>query len=169
MHLSIVTAVWNRADTVADAVQGLRTQDWTDWEQVVQDGGSPDGTLQVLDGLLGHRAYLESGVDAGLYDAVNRGPARTTCEVVGLLHSDDLYAAPDILSSVAAVLKNPGIDAVYGDLLYVARTDTLRVARTLRSQPFSPALLRRGWMPPTCLRQTAEVGDIRPRCPDANA
>lgn len=148
MLLSIVTAVWNRADTVADAMKSLRAQDWPHWEHVVQDGGSTDGTLDVLDRLSDHRTRLESGRDAGLYDAINRGIARTTGEVVGLLHSDDLYAAPDILSSVAAAFEDPAVDAVYGDLLYVSRSDTSRVVRTWRSQPFQPALLRRGWMPP---------------------
>lgn len=148
MLLSIVTAVYNRADTVADAVQSLRSQDWSDWEHVVQDGGSTDGTLDVLAGHADHRTRLVTGRDSGLYDAINRGLARTTGEVVGLLHSDDLYAAPDILSSVAAAFEDPGVDAVYGDLLYVSRTDTSRVIRTWRSQGFRPALLRRGWMPP---------------------
>jgi len=148
MLLSIVTAVWNRADTVADAVHSLRSQDWSDWEHVVQDGGSTDGTLEVLAEHADHRTRLESGRDGGLYDAINRGLARSTGEVVGLLHSDDLYAAPDILSSVAAAFEDPEVDAVYGDLLYVARADTSKVIRTWHSRPFRPALLRRGWMPP---------------------
>src|SRR3712207_566815 len=110
MLFSIVTAVWNRADTVADAVQSLRSQDWTDWEHVVQDGGSTDGTLEVLAEHSDHRTRLVSGRDAGLYDAINRGLARTTGEVVGLLHSDDLYAAPDILSSVANAFEDSEVD-----------------------------------------------------------
>ncbi|EYD75072.1 Glycosyl transferase, family 2 [Rubellimicrobium mesophilum DSM 19309] len=148
MLISIVTAVWNRADTVAEAVRSLHAQDWSEWEHVVQDGGSTDGTLGVLQGLADDRTRLVSERDAGLYDAINRGLARTTGDVVGLLHSDDLYAAPDILSSVAKAFEDPEVDAVYGDLLYVSRADTSKVIRTWRSQPFRPALLRRGWMPP---------------------
>ena len=148
MLISIVTAVWNRADTVADAVASLRSQTWTDWEHVIQDGGSTDGTLEVLAGLGDHRSRLETGRDAGLYDAINRGFARATGEVIGLLHSDDLYAAPDILALVAQAFEDPGVDAVYGDLLYVARNDPSRVIRTWRSGPFRPGMLRRGWMPP---------------------
>lgn len=148
MLISIVTAVWNRADTVAEAVASLRSQGWADWEHVIQDGGSTDGTLEALAGLSDHRTRLVTGRDGGLYDAINRGFARATGEVIGLLHSDDLYAAPDILGLVAEAFADPAVDAVYGDLLYVARADAARVIRTWRSGPFRPAMLRRGWMPP---------------------
>ncbi|WP_210530259.1 glycosyltransferase family 2 protein [Rubellimicrobium arenae] len=147
MLISVVTAVFNRADTVGDAVESLRSQTWTDWEHVIQDGASRDGTLEVLEGLSDHRTRLESGKDGGIYDALNRAFVRTSGEVVGLLHSDDLFAAPDILESVAAAFADPEVDAVYGDLLYVARDNPDRVIRTWTSQPFRPALLRRGWMP----------------------
>lgn len=148
MLMSVVTAVYNRADTVGEAVESLRSQTWTDYEHVIQDGGSTDGTLDVLGRLADERTRLVSGRDSGIYDALNRGLARTTGEVVGLLHSDDLYAAPDILARVAAAFADPAVDAVYGDLVYVARNDPSRVIRTWRSRPFTPALLRRGWMPP---------------------
>ncbi|TNC52301.1 glycosyltransferase [Rubellimicrobium rubrum] len=148
MLISIITAIYNRADTVGDAAQSLRAQTWTDYEHVIQDGGSTDGTLQVLDGLADERTRLQTGRDSGIYDALNRALARTTGEVVGLLHSDDLLAAPDILASVAQAFEDPSVDAVYGDLLYVSRSDPSKVIRTWASQPFHPALLRRGWMPP---------------------
>lgn len=144
MLISVVTAVYNRADTVGEAVESLRSQTWTDYEHVIQDGGSTDGTLDVLGRLSDERTRLVSGRDSGIYDALNRGLARTTGEVVGLLHSDDLYAAPDILAHVAAAFADPAVDAVYGDLVYVARNDPSRVIRTWRSRPFAPALLRRG-------------------------
>lgn len=148
MLLSIVTAVRDRADTVAEAVGSLRGQSWTDYEHVVQDGDSTDGTLEILRRLDDGRMRLESGPDGGIYDALNRGLARTRGEVVGLLHSDDLFAAPDILSDVAGAFADPRVDAAYGDLLYVARDDPSRVIRTWRSRPFDPSLLGQGWMPP---------------------
>lgn len=148
MLLSIVTAVLNRADTLGEAVASLHGQTWPQWEHVVQDGGSSDGTLELLARLHDPRAKLESGPDAGIYDALNRALARCSGEVVGLLHSDDIYAAPDILESVARAFGDPRVDAVYGDLLYVARSDPGRVVRRWHSEPFRPDLLARGWMPP---------------------
>lgn len=148
MLLSIVTAVYDRADTVAESIQSLRQQTWSDYEHIVQDGGSTDGTLTILQELADHRTWIESGRDAGLYDALNRGIARTKGEVIGLLHSDDLYASAEVLSDVAKAFADPRVDAVYGNLLYVSRNDPSRVIRTWRSRPFDPSLLQRGWMPP---------------------
>ncbi|WP_176559381.1 glycosyltransferase [Rubellimicrobium roseum] len=80
MHLSIVTAVYNRADTIADAVRSLREESLTDWGHVVQDGASTDGTLDVLAGLADGRTCVKSGRDGGICDALNRSlpapPAR---------------------------------------------------------------------------------------------
>lgn len=148
MLMSIVTAVYNRADTVGEAVASLRAQSFADWEHVVQDGGSQDATLEVLRAQADARMRLETGRDGGIYDALNRAFARTRGEVIGLLHSDDLLAGPEVLADVARAFADPAVDAVYGDLLYVAREDPSRVIRTWRSGPFRPALLRRGWMPP---------------------
>jgi glycosyltransferase len=102
----------------------------------------------VLARVADDRSHVVSEPDEGLYDALNKGLARTSGEVVGLLHSDDLYAAPDVLACVMEAFADPGVDAVYGDLKYVAKDDPGRTIRTWRSRPFSPALLRRGWMPP---------------------
>ncbi|MBP1804845.1 glycosyltransferase family 2 protein [Rubellimicrobium aerolatum] len=147
MLISVVTAVLDRAGTVGDAVESLRAQTWEDWEHVVQDGGSRDGTLGVIGRLADPRTRLESRRDGGIYPALNRAFARATGEVVGLLHSDDLFAAPDVLETVAAAFADPAVDAVYGDLLYVVRDDPSRVVRTWTSRPFHRRLLRRGWMP----------------------
>jgi len=64
------------------------------------------------------------------------------------MHSDDLYADENVLADVAAAFADPQIDAVYGDLDYVAQDDTSRVIRRWRSGAYSPELLHRGWMPP---------------------
>ena len=148
MLISVVTAVWNRADTVGGAVASVQGQTHAEVEHVVQDGGSTDGTVAAVERAADHRTRLVSETDGGIYDAINRGIGRATGEVIGLMHSDDLFAAPDILERVAAAFADPQVDAVYGDLDYVAAADTARVIRRWRSAPFTPALLARGWMPP---------------------
>jgi glycosyltransferase len=147
MLISIVSAVFNRAEFIGDAVESLLSQTWSQWEHVVQDGGSTDGTLEVLQGISDERTQLVSGRDSGIDDALNRGFLRARGDVIGLLHSDDLFAAPDVLEAVAEAFQDPDVDAVYGDLLYVAKSDHSRVIRTWTSEPFRPALLKRGWMP----------------------
>jgi glycosyltransferase len=94
------------------------------------------------------RATLVSEPDHGIYDALNKGLVRASGDVVGLMHSDDSFADESVLALVAAAFSDPLVDAVYGDLEYVAKADTSRVIRRWQSGEFSAARLAWGWMPP---------------------
>lgn len=146
--ISVVTAVFNREKTIAEAIGSVAAQDHPDVEHVIQDGGSQDGTLDVIRGVAGPQVSLQSAPDGGIYDGINKGIARTTGDIVGLMHSDDLFAAPDVLSTVAKAMADPAVDGVYGDLDYVAADDVSRIIRKWRSGVYAPSRLRTGWMPP---------------------
>jgi glycosyltransferase len=148
MKISVITATWNCAETVGDCLASLAGQSYAAREHILIDGGSSDGTMDVLNAHRAGLAVLVSEPDAGIYDALNKGIARATGEVVGFLHADDVYADGDVLARVAAAFADPGVDAVYGDLVYVAKEDTSRVIRYWRSGAYRPARLRLGWMPP---------------------
>lgn len=148
MHISIITAVYNRRSTLGEALDSLHGQSHGAVEHVVVDGGSTDGTLELLRERARPGAVILSEPDDGIYDALNKGLARATGEVVGLLHSDDMFAGPDILARVAEAFSDEDVLAVYGDLHYVAREDPARVVRYWRSGEFHPGRLRYGWMPP---------------------
>lgn len=150
LKISVVTAVFDRELTVADAVRSVAAQDYGNVEHVIQDGASRDGTLAAIEAVAGPGVRIESARDGGIYDGINKGIARTTGDVVGLLHSDDFFADDRVLSRVAQAMQDPDIDGVYGDLDYVSGTDkgTARVVRKWRSGAYTPARLRHGWMPP---------------------
>lgn len=148
MTISIITAVYNRQSTIADAMRSLQAQRIADLEHVIQDGGSTDGTVDLVHSLADARTRIESDRDTGIYDALNKGIARATGDVIGLLHSDDLFAHDQVLARVAEAFDRGDIDGVYGDLEYVAKDDPSRVIRYWQSEPYRPALLKRGWMPP---------------------
>lgn len=148
MKISVVTAVYNRAATVGDALASVQSQTYQNLEHVLQDGGSTDGTLDILERHDDPRMVLTSERDDGIYDAINRGKARATGDVVGLMHSDDIFAHDGVLEQVAEAFSDPEIDCVYGDLQYVAADDTTRVIRHWTSGAFSRDQLTRGWMPP---------------------
>ncbi|TNF63403.1 MAG: glycosyltransferase, partial [Rhodobacteraceae bacterium] len=80
--------------------------------------------------------------------AINRGIERATGEVIGLMHSDDVFADDEVLASVAETLARTGADGVYGDLDYVSARDPSRRIRRWRSGGYDARSLRRGWMPP---------------------
>ena len=146
MHLSIITVTYNSLHTLKDAYASLCAQTFAQWEWVVQDGGSCDGTQQWLESLADARISLVSEKDNGIYDALNKAVRRAKGEWIGLLHSDDLYPNNDVLQEVVAAMD--GNDAIYGDLKYVQASDTQQVLRHWKAGAFEPALLRKGWMPP---------------------
>ena len=146
MHLSIITVTYNSLHTLKDAYASLCVQTFAQWEWVVQDGGSSDGTQQWLESLDDARISLVSEKDNGIYDALNKAVRRAKSEWIGLLHSDDLYPNNNVLQEVVAAME--GHDAIYGDLKYVQASDTQQVLRHWKAGTFEPALLRKGWMPP---------------------
>lgn len=148
LKISVVTITFNCAATIADCLASVASQQGVRHEHVVIDGASRDGTLDCLQRHRDQLAVLVSEPDAGLYDALNKGIARCTGDVVGFLHADDLYAGPEVLASVAAAFADERVDAVYGDLQYVSQHDPGHVVRHWRSTPFTRRRLEWGWMPP---------------------
>jgi glycosyltransferase involved in cell wall biosynthesis len=148
LKISVITATYNCAAVVADCLASVAGQTHDDVEHVVIDGASTDGTSDVLQAHRDLLAVLVSEPDGGIYDALNKGIARASGEVVGLLHADDVYADGEVLARVAEAFAHPEVDAVYGDLVYVSKSDPNRVIRYWSAGAFSPARLRRGWMPP---------------------
>ena len=148
LRISVITAVYNRADTIDDALDSVQSQTWPSVEHIIIDGASTDGTGARLVARADQFATLLSEPDQGIYDALNKGIARATGDVVGFLHSDDVYAHPDVLARIAEAFADPAVQAVYGDLEYVAQNDLQRVIRHWHSGRCTSARLAWGWMPP---------------------
>lgn len=123
-------------------------QSYSNREHVVIDGASRDGTLAVLQARRSQLAVLVSEPDSGIYDALNKGIAHASGEVLGFLHADDVYATPDVLAHVAQAFTDPAVCAIYGDLQYVRKDDPSQVVRQWQSSPFTLRRLAWGWMPP---------------------
>ncbi len=145
--ISIITAVFNGARTIEGCIQSIVGQSLPP-EHIVVDGGSTDGTLEIARRHVRGAAKVVSGPDRGIYDAMNRGIALASGEVVGILNADDFYPASDILEKVAAFFADPTVDACYGDLNYVRETNTEKVVRRWRSGAYDAKRFYQGWMPP---------------------
>jgi len=148
MRFSIITAVWNRAGTIGEAMQSLQAQRFCSWEHLVQEGYSWGGTLAAIRSLAYAQTSLESAPDDGIYDALNKGIRRARGEIIGLLHSDDLFEHQEVLKHISEVFEQSDIDGIYGDLVYVAKDDSEKVIRYWRAGEYNFTSLRRGWMPP---------------------
>lgn len=148
MNITIITAVYNRAETIGQALESVAAQDYRDVEHIVIDGASTDGTLVEIKNRARPGMRVISEPDEGIYDALNKGIAAATGDVVGLMHSDDFFAYSDVLSDVAHSFEDTGADAVYGDLDYVSASDPGKIIRSWKSGAFSRRKIARGWMPP---------------------
>lgn len=148
MKISVITATYNCAKTLRTTLESLAAQTHSDIEHLVMDGGSADDTMDLVKGWTAHQLIWESCKDKGIYDALNKGIAKASGEIIGFLHADDVLQDSRVLEKIATAFEDPAVQAVYGDLVYVAQEDLTKVIRTWRSAPFHVRLLRLGWMPP---------------------
>lgn len=145
--VSIITVVRNNVRTLASTIESVRAQTYSPIEHIIIDGGSTDGTLDVIERYRAGFAVVISEPDRGIYDAMNKGVARATGDIVGTLNADDFYADPHVIETVVRTMRE-GVDVVWGDLDYVGSEDASRVIRHWRSSPYTTGKFRRGWMPP---------------------
>ncbi|WP_017729777.1 glycosyltransferase family 2 protein [Nafulsella turpanensis] len=148
MKISVVTVVYNNINTIRETIESVLGQDYPDLEYIIVDGASTDGTLELVKGYGSRISRFISEPDKGLYDAINKGIKLASGDVVGLLHSDDLFYHSGVVSKIAKAFQQNAVDSVYADLHYVAQHDTLRVVRDWRSGEYKRNRFQRGWMPP---------------------
>lgn len=150
MKISIVTATYNSAATIKDTFNSVIAQTYNDIEYIVVDGLSKDNTLDIIkeyEPLFGGKMKWISEKDKGLYDAMNKGIAMATGDVVGILNSDDFYTSTDILQLVADSMQDSEVDAIYGDIHFVNDDNLDKCVRYYSSHIFRRGLMRYGLMP----------------------
>jgi glycosyltransferase involved in cell wall biosynthesis len=147
MTVSIITATFNSAATVAETMQCIADQDYPDIEHLIVDGGSTDQTLDIVR-KYPHAQRVISEKDEGIYDAMNKGITLAKGDIIGILNSDDVYVSRRVISRVVQVFEDPAIQACYADLQYVHPVVSGRIVRTWKSGYFRLASFYWGWMPP---------------------
>lgn len=148
MKFSIVTAVFNREKSIAQAMACLQRQSYGCFEHIVVDGKSTDNTLAIVKEIADARTTVISEPDSGIYDAINKGIAASKGDVIGLLHSDDCFADEQVLERIAKKFSENRYDIVYGDLEYVRDDAKESVVRRWKAGDFRRSQLKMGWMPP---------------------
>lgn len=148
MKISIITIAYNSGHSIADAINSVLAQTYPDIEYIIVDGKSKDQTVEIVKSYGDRIAKFVSEPDKGIYDALNKGIRMATGDVVGFMHSDDLFASNEIIAKVAGIFQQQEVDSIYGDLQYVYKNDTTKVLRYWKSGKFSRTKLKLGWMPP---------------------
>jgi glycosyltransferase involved in cell wall biosynthesis len=148
MRVSIITITYNSAETIEDTIQSVLSQDYSSIEYIVVDGASSDRTMEIVERYKGRISKVISERDKGIYDAMNKGVALATGDVIGILNSDDFYADNHVISDIVRTMNSVKSDACYADLVYVDRLETNKVIRSWKSGEYHHGDFLRGWMPP---------------------
>lgn len=148
MKVSIITAVYNNKTYLQDAIDSVYNQSYKNIEHIIVDGNSNDGTIDLIKKNENKISKWLSENDKGIYDALNKGLKLATGDLIGFLHSDDIYASNEIIETIVNKIKKSNSDSIYGDLLYVSKNDTNNIIRFWKSKNFHYKLLKKGWMPP---------------------
>jgi glycosyltransferase involved in cell wall biosynthesis len=115
--ISVITPCFNSIHTIRETIESVRGQDYKNWEHIVIDGGSTDGTLEVLKEY--PHLFWVSEKDRGHYHAMNKGIQRATREIVNILNADDCYREGTLGKVAVAFQKHSDWDGLFGDVRFV--------------------------------------------------
>lgn len=148
MKVSIITAVYNGVRTIEDCIKSVAGQTYSNIEHIIIDGGSTNGTLDIIKKYSDRIACWISEPDNGIYDVMNKGIRVAAGDVVGILNSDYVYANDSVIETVVKTFSENKTDSCYGDLVYVNRNDIDKIVRHWKACDFYKERFRKGWMPP---------------------
>lgn len=147
--ISLVTVCFNNAETIEDTILSVAAQKYPHLEYIIVDGLSTDNTLEIVRKHTDLLSLSISEKDTGIYDAMNKGIACCTGDIIGLINADDILADDAVLQRISSLFsEHPEIQACYGDLCYVQSDDLTKVVRYWRSHSYRRGLFRKGWVPP---------------------
>jgi len=148
MLISVITVCYNAEQTIAHSLRSVAEQGFGQLEHVVIDGGSTDGTVDLVKRHGARVSTLISERDGGIYDAMNRGLRSARGEFALFLNADDQYADRNCVADLAHALADSGAESAFGDIAYVRDDAGLTPVRHWKSGPYLRGAFARGWAPP---------------------
>jgi glycosyltransferase involved in cell wall biosynthesis len=146
LKISLITVVYNAQSSIKRCIESVLAQSYKNIEYIIIDGGSTDGTLQIIEQYKPYITFFLSETDKGIYDAMNKGIKLATGDVIGTLNSDDFFTDSDVLNHIVKAFEQNKTDIVYGDLDYIDMEG--KIIRKWRSGAYKEGLFNWGWMPP---------------------
>ncbi len=153
MKVTLITATYNSELLIEACLQSVADQSYDNIEHIVIDGASSDNTLGIVKSFSSVSKVI-SEPDNGIYDALNKGIAAATGDIIGFLHSDDILFDNNTINNIVDAFISQELylqqqpDVVYGDLIYTDRENTTKILRYWKSLPYKISRLKKGWMPP---------------------
>lgn len=125
----------------------VMNQHYKNIEHIIIDGGSTDGTLEIINKYNEHITNWISEKDRGMYEAINKGLKMASGDVIGILNSDDILAAEDVIGEIVQCFNDKKVDSIYGDLVYVEQDNSQKVIRYWKGSSYKRYRFNYGWMP----------------------
>jgi glycosyltransferase len=148
MRVSIITVCYNSENFLSDTIRSVLAQTHPDIEYIIVDGQSEDNTVEIIKSFGPKITKWISEPDKGLYDALNKGIALATGDLVGFLHSDDIFADNNVIEKVVESMAHVKADAVYGDIRFVDQINVQKLLTNRKSGKYHLWKLYLGWSPP---------------------
>ena len=117
--VSIITPSFNQAKFLRETIDSVLSQDFPNLEYIIIDGGSSDGSLEIIQEYENRLSYWESTPDKGQTDAINKGFARAKGKYLAWLNSDDVYLPGAVSEAVGYLEEHPGVGMVYSDCTFI--------------------------------------------------
>jgi len=146
VKISIITVCFNSSKTIEKTFQSIKNQSYQNIEHIVVDGGSSDDTLKIIKNYNSCISNYISESDKGLYDAMNKGIALATGDIIGILNSDDVFSDVFVLENIAKFHEENDIDASIGNITQF--NESGKTVRKYSSKNWTPENLKIGFMPP---------------------
>ncbi len=146
-RISIITVCYNSINTIRDTIDSVLKQTYKNIEYIIIDGGSTDGTVELVTSYGKNVNKFISEPDRGMYNALNKGLKIASGDIVGILNSDDFFTNDRIIELVADEFRQKELEAVYGDVQFVRPSDKTKVVRYYSSKQFNPGKFKFGFMP----------------------
>lgn len=146
MKISIITVCFNSEKTIEKTIQSVLAQTHFDCQYIVIDGASKDNTIEIIKKYENKIFKWISEPDKGLYDAMNKGIALATGNIIGILNSDDTFYSNTVLAEIAAFHDKNRIEASVGNVIQHKKNG--KVVRVYSSKFWAPDKLKIGFMPP---------------------
>ena len=134
-RITVVTPSYNQGRFIEATIQSVLGQGYPNLEYIIMDGGSTDGSVDIIRRYEKHFAYWTSGRDEGASDAIAKGFSKATGTILAYLNSDDLYL-PGSLKAIAEAMNNPAVDVAYGNMYWIDMDG--KVLGEQRQTPFMP-------------------------------
>ena len=146
--VTIITACFNAQSTIEHTLNSVKKQSYQNIEHILVDGGSTDKTLQIIQEHISPNTIVISESDEGIYDAFNKGLAKSSGQIIGFLNADDQFANDEVIAELVTIFDHSQADAVASSVEIFKSLEPRKPYRLYKATDFKPWQFRIGIQPP---------------------